>query len=298
VPGVRICPTHDLPLKKSGVRTWNCQHQYGFISAEVALQTLPTGSLEAVPAPHALLLGLAHEAAWLLNQPELRVGPALLRQHYRVRLIDQGLASYSGIVKAQRLQAAFQAKYPADLLRAFHCELAEQVRFNWLRRLFFLPDKFEHPLRHLLLLDFLGQRVETLLQSPLEAQPFGQAPWPCLNPVSDHYQQPTIESCQITPELHGKPCGTFRCPRCEFSYLRRGPDRSPADRFRIGQYLSPGPVWEAKLKVLWADPTVSQVEAARQLGVDRSTLARQAVRLSLPFPPPGSTISPPTLSTL
>jgi len=47
------------------------------------------------------------------------------------------------------------------------------------------------------------------------------------------------------------------------------------------------------LKQLWADPAVTQVETARQLGVDRTTIVRQAILLDLPFPPPGSTIKKP-----
>lgn len=296
VSGVRICPTHEVPLEKSGVHTWNGEHQYGFISAEYAIQTMPSATLEIRPGHHQALLSIAREAAWLLKQPDLTVAPASLRQRYRVLLIERDLASYTGIVKTQKLQEAFQSHYPDDLLRLLHCELVDHVRINWLRRLLNVPDRLSHPLRHLLLINFLGHTVETFLQCSPEYRPFGEAPWPCLNPVSDHCQQQTIEFCQITYDTHARPCGTFKCPLCEFTYMRRGPDKSVEDRFRVGQYQSLGPVWEAKLRQLWADPAVSQVEAGRQLGVDRSTIARQAVRLGLPFPPPGSIIQQPQIS--
>ena len=296
IPGVRICSTHEVPLEKSGVRSWNSKHHYSFISAECAIQAMPSSTLETTPGHHETLLYIAREAAWLLKQPDLTVAPASLRQRYRALLIERGLASYSGIVKAQKFQDAFQSHHSDELLRVLHCELADHIRLNWLRRLLHIPDKFSHPLRHLLLINFLGHTVETFLQCPLEYRPFGEAPWPCLNLVSDHYQHLTIESCQITYDTLCQPCGTFTCPLCEFSYLRKGPDRSVEDRFRIGQYLSPGPVWEAKLRQLWADPTISQVEAARQFNVDAVTIARQGVRLGLSFPPPGSTMKQPKIS--
>lgn len=187
------------------------------------------------------------------------------------------------------------ARHSCSFLALLHCELDENSRDNWLVRLTHLTNRFQHPLYHLLLIHFLGYTVKTFLELPTEYQPFGRGPWPCLNPLSDHYRKPRIQEVQITIERHSRPVGTFACS-CGFAYVRRGPDRTPEDRFRISRYASFGPIWEAELKKLWRDPTVSLVQMAQQLGVDCSTLARHAAKMGLPFPHPGSTAAKPEIS--
>jgi hypothetical protein len=48
-----------------------------------------------------------------------------------------------------------------------------------------------------LLIQFLGYTAEEFFQLPNsppdEFKPFGEKPWPCLNPVCKRFQQPGIE---------------------------------------------------------------------------------------------------------
>lgn len=107
-------------------------------------------------------------------------------------------------------------------------------------------------------------------------------PWPCLNPAAEHYREPVIQECLFSPRLRdNRPIGTFSCG-CGFSYARSGPDSSPDDRFRVGRVITFGPVWEAKLKQLWKDSSLSLSEVGRRLGVDPLTVRRHATRLKLP----------------
>ncbi len=146
------------------------------------------------------------------------------------------------------------------------------------------PSKHaQHPLYHLLLIQFLGCTAEEFLQLPEELSPFGEGPWPCLNPASEHYQQPVIIECQLSGRLrYGKPIGKLS-GECGFAYARTGPDSSPEDRFRVGSMISFGRIWEAKLMELWRDASLSLSEIGRQLGVDPLTARRHAARLKLPF---------------
>jgi hypothetical protein len=203
-------------------------------------------------------------------------------------LLESGLASYTGVIKHRRLQEAFQAYYPADLLQHLYCSFEKRSEHSWLARLTRQSRSAQHPLRHLLLIHFLGHSVETFLQLPLELHPFGQGPWPCLNPVCEFYRQPVIPECQSKLK-NGRLYGTFACT-CGFSYLRKGPDRSDEDRFQISRYITFGPVWEAALQQLWGDPSLSLTSKAARMGVVQSTLTRHAARLQLPFPPPGCKI--------
>jgi hypothetical protein len=289
VPGVHLCLTHMVLLENSPVRLRQHRLQHKFTCAEplipdrLSCRPLPSG-----PGTE-LLLVLAREAAWLLEHEPISVGgPAQLRQRYRSILYEQGLASYRGMVKLSQLREAFQIAYPTEVLKllAVELDLPNSPR-GWLARLIHTGDSYQKPVEHLLLVHFLGYTTASLLARPAEPQPFGPPPWPCLNAASDHYHQGTIGICQITVGKTGRPVGTFACS-CGFTYVRWGPDHSVTDRLRADHYQAFGPLWEATLTTLWADSATSIHQISQRLGLSRKTIVRCALRLGLPFPPPGS----------
>ncbi len=285
VPGVEICPVHETRLQNSTVHARNMKTRYEFVSAENALLmphhlVLPDRCLE-------ILLRLAHDAQWLLNQPCLPHDLASLHNRYRRILNDLGLATYRGRVDANALLKRFMCSYSPQLLNLLNCKLDECVTENWLLRLVRTPDNAQHPLHHLLLIYCLGYTAETFFGLPSENAPFGAGPWPCLNPTCNHYRQHSIKECHILHSQYvgGKPIGTFSCT-CGFIYARTGPDTSPTDQFRLSRVQAFGHVWENRLRVLWENDAFSLRGIARQLGVDPLTVKRHATRLVLPFPRP------------
>jgi hypothetical protein len=286
--GIDLCSVHEVSLENSAVRTPNFGTRNEFRTAESAIER--TSVWATTPSPfHECLLALAQDAAWLLTQSNLAVGPELLCRRYKVALIDHGLASLAGCVKTSLLLESFNAHYSPEFLTALSCNLDERFRVPWLARFVQVPDGFRHPLRHLLLIHFLGHTVHTFLQLPTEHNPFGSGPWPCLNRASSHYGELRVQNCQVVYARAKRFRGTFAC-ECGFAYSRKGPDRSPEDLFRIDTYKSFGPVWEEKLKMLWEDPKISLNRISVQLGIDRRMILRQAAELDLQFPPPGASI--------
>jgi hypothetical protein len=189
-----------------------------------------------------------------------------------------------GSIHVRALLGEFTRHYSADLLKLLHCEFtgSDHKKTNWLLRLVRPPRHAQHPLYHLLLMQFLGCSAEEFFRVPDEISHFGEGPWPCLNPAADYYRKPVIRECRLSPRLRNdRPAGTFSC-ECGFSYARSGPDSSPEDRFRAGRMISFGPVWESKLKGLWKDSSMSMSEVGRRLGVDPLTVRRHAARLKLP----------------
>jgi len=199
-------------------------------------------------------------------------------------LIDRGLVTYTGSIHVAALLGEFTRYYPSALLQLLHCEFtgSDHTKTNWLLRLVRPPRHAPHPLYHLLLMPFLGCTAEEFFRLPYGGSYFGEGPWPCLNPAAEHYREPVIRDCIPSPRLRGgRPVGTFSC-ECGFSYARSGPDSLPEDRFRVGRMISFGPVWEAMLKLLWEDSSLSLSEVGRRLGVDPLTIRRHATRLGLP----------------
>jgi hypothetical protein len=168
-------------------------------------------------------------------------------------------------------------------MRLLHCEMRGRdiEKTNWLLRLVRPPKHAQHPLYHLLLIQFLGCTVEEFFRLPEGLSPFGEGPWPCLDPAAEHYRESTIKECRLSGRLrYGKPVGRFSCG-CGFAYARTGPDSSPEDRVKVGRMISFGQIWEAKLKRLWKGPSLSVSEMGRKLGVDPLTIRRHAARIGL-----------------
>ena len=292
LPGTWVCPVHAIPLHDSAARARIRTNPSEFIAAERVLSASSEDLSTSTRPYHETLLHIARDAAWLLQQNDLGPGLELLRQHYNEALHVRGLTSKTGnalpFVTAQR----FQDHFPRPLLEMLGCSLETNAEDSWVRDILTRKNNVHNPLHYLLFIRFLGYTVDELLQLPLPKDFFGAGPWPCLNPVCDRYLKNQIEECKINYAYDGGVSGSFSCS-CGFTYTRRGPDRSPEDRFRRGKVRAYGPVWDERLRRLWNDPTVTIQAAGHQLGVQPSTVTRQADRLGLPFPPPGSSVVTP-----
>ena len=284
VPGVEMCLSHKVALEDTNIIGRGKSFRHEFIVAE-----------RAIPKPvpidwspwQEVLLRIARDVAWLLSQESFIPNLPALQQRYQLVLTQQGLRSGSHVY-VRALHERIKSCYPSELLSALHCDVDEDNPNNWLVRLARPLKSARHPLHHLLLIQLLGYTIATFFDlSPEPASPFGTGPWPCLNKASGHYQLPEVKECHISPSTYkkGAVIGTFAC-RCGFTYLRRGPDHSPEDRFKRSRILAYGPIWEMRLRKWWSDPTLKNEEIARRLGVDSNTVLHHAVRLGLLAPSP------------
>lgn len=290
-PGVEVCPTHEVFLQRSGVRMRHTRMRRAFVSAESALDGLPMMILvlDRSDPSHAALLRLARDTERLLARRGYGPGLDALRDRYLRLLADRGLAYHDGKVRITALEAAFAAHYPGELLASLGCGINAERRETWLQTLVRTTHAAQHPLYHLLFVQFLGVDVDDILDvggpTPEKQTHFGRGPWPCLNTASDHYHEPCVAQCVTgRTDAGGKPVGMFACTTCGFTYRRTGPDRTTRDCYRIGVVLDYGSIWTRTLRTLWADENVSLGEIGRRLGVSALTVRRQAARLELPFP--------------
>jgi len=292
--GINVCPSHQVFLERSSVSLREGRKHLLFIPAEKAIGFVPLRHVNPANRNHQILFRIAQDATWLLNHPIMGTDLKTLYNRYLRLLIDKGFAGYTGSIHVVKLLDEFRKFYPPGLLKRLHCEFSgsDHVKSNWLLRLVRPPKHAQHPLYHLLLIQFLGCTAEGFFQLPSDLCLFGKRPWPCLNPAADHYKRLVIVELQSGKRLrNNKPVGVFSC-ECGFAYARTGPDSLPEDRFRIGRMLSFGPVWEAKLKELWKDSSLSLSEVGRRLGVDPLTVRRHAQRLKLSFSRPGRRSKP------
>ncbi len=281
VAGVKLCYRHDTELLESAVALGGLGGRQSFTPLTPDL-TSPVTLLKVVPQLERHRR-LAHDVHWLLNQylAEKTVDLGELQRRYLFYLNDKGFMSSGGRLDCLRLGNEFVGFYGEGLLTDLHCRVDPYADTNWLLMLARKPRKASHPICHLLLIRFLGLTPDEFLNhEPRIAYPFGNGPWPCLNPAAPHYRRAVIGACLISRNSEtGAPVGTF-VSKCGFTCSRTGPDKSQADRSKIGRMVEVGSVWEKRLLQLAVAEQKSLRETARQLMVDVHTIKKHLMHLT------------------
>lgn len=266
VPGVEVCPAHLVWLENSEVyvrrRGGNKDH---FVTAEQSVRRVSAHPIGNGERQDRARLRIAEDAAWLLRTCGITADPTLHRERYIGLLFDRGISTYRGVVNTPELINSLTAHYSYEFLHGIGCGTGG--RYNWIHRLVHNTGRAQHPLQHLLLMQFLGFTAERFFRLPAQRLPFGEGPWPCLNRASDHYRQNLIAQYELTFTQKGrKPRGIFRCC-CGFAYYRVGPDRSAEARFEMSGCIAFGEVWGRALRQMHEEGGYTNEELAARLGV-------------------------------
>jgi hypothetical protein len=129
-------------------------------------------------------------------------------------------------------------------------------------------------------MQFLGCPAKEFFHLPVDIEPFGKGPWPCLNVAGGHYRDTRITECQInhTQDKTKRMMGTFQC-ECGFSYRRTGPDTTDERRFEYDRVMNFGEAWYDNLRAMLADGEHGLRAMARVLGVSCIVLGAEIDRL-------------------
>jgi hypothetical protein len=286
ISGVEICPIHENYLQESSTLIRYQGIGNTFISAESAIRPTFLRQHDLPKRDQEILLKIARDAQWLLGQQCLSSDIESLHKRCIAILSDRGFTTYNDHIHRPKLYQAFRDHFPPSILSLLHCELNEYRQNVWFFRLIQSKKTVKRPLLYLLLMHLCKYSAQDFFNLPVpdKCDPFGEGPWPCLNPFCVHFREPHIREIHVIyGQKGGKPLGTFSCV-CGFVYGRKGPDLTPDDRLRISRVRSYGRIWEDTLQKLWNDPRVSLTKMACQLGISRGTVNYQARRLGLPFP--------------
>ncbi len=203
---------------------------------------------------------------------------------YKNLLYEKGFMTIGNKVHQNELYYEFTRFYGEDLLNLLECDIDFYNDYNWLRVITRKSTRTSHPLRHLLLINFLVGDIDMFFSKiNKKYSPFGQGPWPCLNKAADHYRQDIIEDVIISKESKAPvPLGTFKCS-CGYIYARKGPDKSPDDRYKIGKTKSFGHVWTEKLINLLQEGIYSSRQLAEIMGCDPNTIRKKASEINMNY---------------
>lgn len=272
LPKVFYCHLHQKLLHDSTIEFRN-SHKHEFVSAEKAQLSQPYLVTAFSPKLEQQLKKLSDESVNLIRYAE-NTQIQDLTKIYKYLMQVNNYANHFGKVHQQYFTQQFKKYYGEEFLTLLDCNFDEHSDTSWLRNIVRKHRKSFHPVQHLLLIQFLNVSFKDLENYVgKKYEPFGQAPYYCLNPAADHYKKRVIPNVTITTCTNTrKPVGTFCCD-CGFTYSRRGPDVVKDDVFKVGRIKNFGSVWQAKLMQL-ATSNLSPYRIAQILKCDYATVKK------------------------
>jgi hypothetical protein len=280
LPGIQMCPIHEVQTVETAMHLSALRGHQDFVTAD---KTIGDRLRLAQPNndPHlAVKLRLARDAAWLLANADVTYSSSNKhRERYLQMCFERGACTYSGGKFDQSFFGSVNTFYSEELLQSFGCSLGRSD--NWAQRLVRGHRASQHPIYHLLLLQYLGLTLGEFFKLPEKRLPFGSAPWPCLNRICKHFRQDVIGKYDMSFTLSGRlPRAKFRC-ECGFIYSRVGPDRIREDRYRLQNYITFGDEWEAYVRQHFNPGRRSVRNLAFKLEVHPVTLRRELARMGI-----------------
>jgi hypothetical protein len=213
LPGVSVCPYHKLPLSVSNVDYTTQNHKFEFVPLskighrhfpEIYFNKKWSDTLEYI----------AELSASMLQSSRF---PTEAKFSYKKALYELGYMTAGKRIRFAPLINKFREFYSDELLQFLHCGVNDAAE-TWFHKILRNTAEIIHPLRHILVLRFLGITTDRMLTFS-SGSPFGTGPWPCLNKAAEHYYQDVIEECNISRcSKTGLPIGTFKCS-CGFCVL-------------------------------------------------------------------------------
>lgn len=271
--GIEYCGYHEDRLKKY-VSEQRTESQFEYIRFDKKIMDLSVSHKVEHDEFSIVQIKLAKMAYQLLQVPINKFSRELIDLKYRALFRERNLITLENKVRKKELYRAFSTKFPKGFLEKYESSLKLNETHNWLNLITYNIDINVHPFRHLLLIFFLDQDIDSFLEIEPDQGPFGSGPWPCLNKVAKHFEQNVVNKLVIKKNYRAKqPVGEFSCS-CGFIYQRKGPDKTTNDKYRISYIKEYGETWRAEIQKLHKSG-LSINEVAKQLEVSRNKISRQ-----------------------
>ena len=274
VPGNMICHIHSSILKRVRTNKYSRSKKYDIGKIENESIVVDKDNFQKFKS-----LSEDIHNIFKANKDDLKFDDILHK--YKVRLIEKGFASVTGITNWNKVNREFVEFFSNKYLELLDSDINLNEKFTWTRKLF-EKNLLIHPIRHILFIQFLFGSVNELIKyKKKKYEPFGSGPWPCLNKVAKHYKQDVIKEVAISNRSTGdKPLGIFVCS-CGYIYTRLGPDKKSDDKYVKRTVKEYGSVWEAALNnyILKGEHCISHLE--QLMDCDGKTVGKYAKKLGI-----------------
>lgn len=272
IPEVFICSKHQVPLKISK----HPIHYYGKNSyvplLEIEFKENITSDLLINNLEHFLAIN-KYIQSLLFNEVNNK-DYLWITDQYKNRLRELCLCTPSGRVNIDEVENRFIKFYGQEFLSLFDLNIYSNNITNWIKYMLRISRSNVNPIKHLLLIRFLGIDLEELFTKKIEYKPFGDGPWMCLNKICNNYCKPVIDKIDINyNSKKQKPVGRFKCECCGFTYARCGPDACGDDKYKIGKVITIGERYKEEIES-FARKGVSIRYISRKLGLGQKTVKK------------------------
>lgn len=276
LPSVFICIEHSQLLENSSIYFRQENPLSAHPCMENCFNVVNERETDLTKLNLALLLNVAEES-YKIAIRNYHFSQVKLLEIYRYHLKEKGYMRGNGRINQIKLREDFNKFYGIVFLKLMQSFPSGVDGECWLRAITRKHRKVFHPIRHILLIHFIGESVDTIYQyNDKSYNPFGDGPHLCLNAAAKHYLKPVITDLRVTTCCDTKrPVGTFYCS-CGFVYSRRGPDKTQEDKKKIGRIKQFGDIWLKELNYLINEEKLSFRACAKKLKVDTKTVIKYA----------------------
>ncbi|QQZ09609.1 TnsD family Tn7-like transposition protein [Heyndrickxia vini] len=276
LPSVMLCLEHRAWLENSSVLFRQVDSSIISATEGICLNGISSQPLEnKLTNSEIEILYRLGKTSYELLINDFRFDYDSFSRNYRFLLSIKGYITARGVVNQKKLETDFNDFYSKDILILMQSIINYDDENSWLRSITRKHRKVFHPVRHILVLNFLGISLNDFNNiNDKTYTPFGKGPYLCLNAASDHYLKPVITDLKVSRCSRTKrPVGTFSCS-CGFIYSRQGPDKTNEDKKKIGRIKAFGDVWLKKLHHLIHVEKISYRSCAKILNVDTNTVIK------------------------
>jgi hypothetical protein len=272
--GVKVCTTHKCYLEKYPVNQLDVSRlKYICFEHDIVQGVIPKRNY--IPDDSALIK-VANSAKFLLENDMAFLNIDKVKEIYRRRLYELGFLTPNGTVRQNALCHEVIQYYGNQVLEELQSAFLIENDYNWVKVITRDDSRKVHPLRHILLINYLFGDIQTFFEVSKRQEKI--VFYPCLNPVAEHFKEHIIEKVIVTADLKTRePVGTFQC-ECGFIYSRKFVD---AEIYNIGRIKVFGHVWENELnkQVVASNKTIRGI--ANQMGCDSKTVVNYARKLGI-----------------
>ena len=278
IPGVLICPYHNTLTENSTIPINDLnKSSYSFLDDEFCLNNIQTSFCDNTREKLFLISSKILECLNLNYDINL----SIIKEVYEDYLIYKGYMHPSKRLYREKITTDFIGFYGEDVLSILRYDIALEKKNNWLFRLIKNPELEGNPIRHILLMLFLGIEFDFKINKDIKYLPFGLGPWCCLNPACEHYKEAVIENIELKfDSRNDNVAANFKC-ECGFKYTRHAPYNDNKDKYSYKYILEYGKIWDDKLIELTADTSVSLKYICEFFNISRNAAIRNIKRLGI-----------------
>lgn len=167
IPGLEYCAEHECRLLDTAT-AYGCRFNRHHLETPARAQRIVSSPAEPETAPQ--FVTLARDARWLLQTNPRGPGVQRIHRAYLRALDSRGLTTKSGRLYLQELKHAFVTYHGLPLLTRLQSSFEEDDSAPWLATLLREPARVQAPIRHLLLMRFLGYSAQEFLALATETE--------------------------------------------------------------------------------------------------------------------------------